>query len=583
VPAAGKCSDGIGLSTGDGRCWYLSETGASCDATCRARGFSFSFVIPSEDMTPKLVNHEPAERLKPWALVECYVPHEDRYHPANPHSGSKVTEQERIEAGEYNYDICRLACPCAGASLPPAPPVPAPTYAPMPMPPSGPYDGTCSGMIMSRRCWYMSEVGESCDQTCASHGYGCQFNFVMTPLNQDMTPLLIGHEPHSKLAPWRHVECYVPEEDRYHPVNHDTPDAELAQGGDYSYETCKLACPCSGTCLADWTPTAAPTPPPPWNGQVIYNGLQAHGRLWYLSETGGNCRDTCAVQGLTFSWASPPEGDPITPRILGHEPPVRQSPWTFVETYVRGEDRYHTINRNSWKEMGAEQRRKAATWSHSDASLSCPCVAASQAGCRWEQPPACSPEFEWKGVLYTGCPTVDHDKPWCQHHHHHIPIAADDPNAGIVDWSDCDYVCDSEPEKVPPSSNCGWKPAATCAPEFDYEGTLIIGCSSSDYHTPWCSNSAVYSGSWTHCQYQCDNPSAADLKTMADLNKWAEDETELCSWQPSPKCSLKFLYKDTEYEGCALWVDHPTPWCSHDRIHRGNWSACERLCKTISG
>jgi len=52
-----------------------------------------------------------------------------------------------------------------------------------------------------------------------------------------------------------------------------------------------------------------------------------------------------------------------------------------------------------------------------------------------------------------------------------------------------------------------------------------------------------------------------------------------CSWQarPGSACVESFAYKGVEYNGCAL-VDHPTPWCSHDKVHSGSWTACERVC-----
>jgi len=302
--------------------------------------------------------------------------------------------------------------------------------------------------------------------------------------------------------------------------------------------------------------------------------MEAEGRTWYLSETGGNCKDTCAAAGLMFSWAAPPAGSVITPRLLGHDPAVRQAPWAFVECYVPEEDRYHEVNRNAWgvpHKTLASEVSKAASWSHEECALACPCAQATEKQCRWEQPAACAQTFDWAGRTYSGCPSIDHDKPWCQWHAHQ-------KEGQETDWSDCIYTCDDKDPSTP-SSNCAWQASTSCSGEFTYGGAMVIGCTARDHHSPWCSNAAVYNGTWSHCQYQCENPTAEDLKTIEELNKWADTEIEVCDWQPAEACKPTFEYKDTEYTGCAFYVDTPTPWCSHDRIHNGAWSVCERVCR----
>jgi hypothetical protein len=69
---------------------------------------------------------------------------------------------------------------------------------------------------------------------------------------------------------------------------------------------------------------------------------------------------------------------------------------------------------------------------------------------------------------------------------------------------------------------------------------------------------------------------------MTELNQEAANDSELCTWKPPPACSARFEYMGTEYEGCAMWVGHPTPWCSHDRSHSGAWSNCDRICTSAS-
>jgi len=50
-----------------------------------------------------------------------------------------------------------------------------------------------------------------------------------------------------------------------------------------------------------------------------------------------------------------------------------------------------------------------------------------------------------------------------------------------------------------------------------------------------------------------------------------------CAWEQTPECSKSFQYKGIDYTGCAI-VDHPTPWCSIDRVHKGAWKRCTRVC-----
>jgi hypothetical protein len=50
-----------------------------------------------------------------------------------------------------------------------------------------------------------------------------------------------------------------------------------------------------------------------------------------------------------------------------------------------------------------------------------------------------------------------------------------------------------------------------------------------------------------------------------------------CTWKQRPACAKSFTYKGVNYTGCSD-VDHPSPWCSYDRIHKGNWTTCERVC-----
>lgn len=291
---------------------------------------------------------------------------------------------------------------------------------------------------------------------------------------------------------------------------------------------------------------------------TVCTGIQAQGRCWYLSEMGESCAKTCADQGRSFSFVIADENDPITPRLVGHPPKVKQAPWAALECYVPSEDRFHTANQNSARHYVSS----VDDWSHENCKLACPCGGAADKKCEWQQSPQCAPEFLFKGVKYSGCATVDpdHDRPWCQHSFQ--PSQTDIEGR---DWSYCSNSCEGERPYTPPKKECGWIPAASCVREFDYEGTHFVGCTESDHDTPWCSNTDPYKGSWNHCTYSCP-----------DEDRRPSNE-ELCTWQQSSKCSQTFTYKGVEYTGC-IEQDHPTPWCSLDRVHDGAWEICTKVC-----
>jgi len=149
--------------------------------------------------------------------LECYVPNEDRYHPFNPNAWGvpgKTPPEELLEAGQHTYDNCQLACPCSAE------------------PQTFPKCSDGVGLDSVQRCWYLSELGSSCDNTCASRG---KYYSYAEPA-QDMVPNLLGRAPAGKDNPWIFVECYVPSEDRYHPANNDawgvpgkTPASEISE------------------------------------------------------------------------------------------------------------------------------------------------------------------------------------------------------------------------------------------------------------------------------------------------------------------------------------------------------------------
>jgi hypothetical protein len=302
-------------------------------------------------------------------------------------------------------------------------------------------------------------------------------------------------------------------------------------------------------------------------------GVQAQGKCWYLSELGETCASTCSKNGLAFSYILADNDNPIIPQLMKWSDPTdlplatdgMRQPLAPLECLGRDKVHFHPASKDAAINFIGDM----SAWNHESCQLACPCGEAGQ--CKWKQPAACAPEFEWKGSLYVGCPTVDRDGPWCMHHHQHSGKDGFDES----DWSYCVYSCASDGYTYARDNGCFWKPAPSCTAQFDYEGTRYLGCTAADHHTPWCSNSDPYAGSWNHCQYVCPDKDVSNDTLNTDKDK------QVCSWQPSSNCSKSFSYKGIDHIGCTV-EDNPTPWCSFDRIHNGMWSECARVCTVAS-
>lgn len=118
VLAEAQSCPGAGISA-HGRCWYLSDAGATCRSTCQAQGLAYSWYVASEadPMLPKLLGRTPATKQFSWSRTECYVPSADRYHTAKNVADSNAADNG--DAGDWKVDVCRLSCPCTqGAAVP---------------------------------------------------------------------------------------------------------------------------------------------------------------------------------------------------------------------------------------------------------------------------------------------------------------------------------------------------------------------------------------------------------------------------------------------------------------------------------
>lgn len=277
-------------------------------------------------------------------------------------------------------------------------------------------------------------------------------------------------------------------------------------------------------------------------------GVLAQERCWHLSELGESCSATCAKMGRLFSYKAPDVEKPITPEIVGHDPIRRQEPWLAFECYVPEEDRYHLANANAAK----HQDNDAAFFESDECMLACPCGEL--------------------GVISTT--TRPASTP------HHADVHADAREAPKPKASNATPTVPllenaTLANATAMAGDCDWVPAPTCVAEFDYEGTRYGGCTVADHVTPWCSTSDPYVRSWRHCTYTCMDDTPQD--TIAEVNKIAMKENMLCTWKQPAKCARPFVHKGVNYTGCAD-VGYPTPWCSHDPVHMGNWSTCDWVC-----
>lgn len=259
-------------------------------------------------------------------------------------------------------------------------------------------------------------------------------------------------------------------------------------------------------------------------------GIVAQGTCWQLSEEGESCYTTCANHGLNYSYVAAWSNSTITTLLAGHEPVTKQKPWVAFECYNPDEDRYHPANANA-----AKHAKDLGSWSDPECRLACPCGNVTS---------------------------------------NHTPA----PPPPLT------------PAPLPTNSSqekCTWSPAASCVPEFDYEGIHYTGCTSIDHDIPWCSNTYPYAGHWSNCVLSCPTPvqepkhPAANQPPEHPPVQPPSDNSTQCSWQPKPNCAKSFVYQGRNYDGCST-DDHPTPWCSFDIIHKGDWATCDYICTPVN-
>lgn len=74
-------------------------------------------------------------------------------------------------------------------------------------------------------------------------------------------------------------------------------------------------------------------------------------------------------------------------------------------------------------------------------------------------------------------------------------------------------------------------------------------------------------------------PEATDIEEVTVVEDTPADLAQECTWQVAEGCQESFVYKGVLRSGC-IDIDHPTPWCSNDKVHLGQWSICKYTCKS---
>lgn len=147
------------------------------------------------------------------------------------------------------------------------------------------------GLLDQDRCWYLSDVGASCGETCSRHGL--DFWWLVSTEEDSLIPKLLGKSPSNRSPPWARLECYVPEEDRFHTAAPDS-DKSAHDNADlktWSYASCQLACPCSSEELWTTSQTASLLQGGGMRNSAITKYLKQKSELINVasSQNGGRC------------------------------------------------------------------------------------------------------------------------------------------------------------------------------------------------------------------------------------------------------------------------------------------------------
>lgn len=147
----------------------------------------------------------------------------------------------------------------------------------------------------------------------------------------------------------------------------------------------------------------------------------------------------------------------------------------------------------------------------------------------------CALPFIYKGVSYSKCTMIGHNRPWCSLTHKYSgkwgnckPNAVDGGWSDFSAWSDCSKNCGggsqkrtrtcTNPKPAHGGKNCVGNAEETrkcndklcsgpqttngqyCAFPFIYGGVSYSKCTMKNHNRPWCSLTHKYAGKWGNCK-----------------------------------------------------------------------------------
>jgi hypothetical protein len=188
------------------------------------------------------------------------------------------------------------------------------------------------------------------------------------------------------------------------------------------------------------------------------------------------------------------------------------------------------------------------------------------------------------------------------------------------------------------SMGCRWVAASECVPEFKYGSKTITGCTDADRPFSWCSHDAEYIGTYSKCEYVCDDSRRSDDSNFPAEQETAEEKSAesaddvtaagsksdtiikpgsheklvnwghgvssvdpqgeietaeqssaqsdtTCDWQLASGCVKEFKYDSAVHKGCTKEGldddEEDTPWCSMDKVYVGRWKVCAYECAQV--
>jgi len=164
---------------------------------------------------------------------------------------------------------------------------------------------------------------------------------------------------------------------------------------------------------------------------------------------------------------------------------------------------------------------------------------------------ACVFPFNYKGVSYSNCTTVEDTKLWCSTK----TDANDDHISGVDAWGYCDDSCSGSGSPTVCSATSGPGAGSPCVFPFNFGGVSHSSCTTIDGDTtPWCSTQTDANndhvpgvGAWGYCDASCPGEG-----TVAPTTTNAPQE--------SCQCGVKGGDSHTRIVGGHETEEHEYPW-----------------------